>query len=337
MTAPIRVWITGVGGDLGQALVKALRLSAKSIQFYGSDLSDRGIGSAFVDQFYRVPRADDPAYVPTLDHLCQQMQIEVVIPGSEPEIWTLSQLGDPPQLPCGVPVLCQPHRWIQTYGDKLTCMQAIAPSVPLAPFADGHQWDAVQQVVHQAGFPLIVKERRSSGSKGIHRVQSLTQLQAALAATQHPLVQGFIDDEGGEFSVGVFATPTHIHTVVFTRTLGPGGCSWYAETREDNEVEAYAQAIAHHTQATGSLNIQVRKSSQGVRLLEINPRFSSLVAARAACGFRDLEWSLNLALGDEMALVPVLRPMRFQRFVDDLVDFGSGFGRLSAWNVRHTP
>ena len=47
----------------------------------------------------------------------------------------------------------------------------------------------------------------------------------------------------------------------------------------------------------GSINIQLRFTSEGPRIFEINPRFSSTIYFRHAVGFQDLIWSVNDALG----------------------------------------
>ena len=335
MTQPIRVLVTAVGGDLGQALVKALRLSTKHIVCHGCDMDGTGIGSAFADNFHVVPRADDPTYIEVMDHLCRSLAIHAVVPASEPEIYVLSQLGSPPKLSCGVPIVCQEANWIETYGDKLISMRGLYGKIELVPFADGIDRQAVANLVEEVGFPVAVKSRRSSGSRSLRLANNETELDAALNATPLPLVQAFIDASEGEFSVGAFVCEHFSSAIAFKRDLGPVGCSWFAETSTDESVLDYAMRIAQLSGLKGSANIQVRKSSEGVRLLEVNPRFSSLVAARAACGFRDAEWSVELALG-RCPEKPdgCFRHIRFRRFFHELLDFGEGFRAVSEWSPR---
>lgn len=338
MPQAVRALVTGMGGDLGQALVKALRLSNKLIECHGCDMDGAGVGAAFVDSFQVVPQANDPTYVSALKTLCDTRGIDVVVPGSEPEIAVLSRLGHPPRLPSGIPVVSQEREWLETYGDKLACLQALSGKIELPPFTDGVDRQAVATFIEQAGFPVVVKSRCSSGSRSLRVAHNPAELDAALRATPLPLVQAFLDDSGGEFSVGMFACDHFSSAIAFRRQLGSSGCSWFAETSMDEAVLDYAMTIARITGLRGSANIQVRKTSKGVQLLEINPRFSSLVAARAACGFRDVEWAVELALGR----IPDrpdgrFKHLRFRRFFHELVDFGDGFNAATEWLPRGAP
>lgn len=332
MNEPIRVLVTGIGGDLGQALVKALRIGKNSISCHGCDIDPKGIGSAFVESFHEVPAASDPAYVGTLSNLCDKLTVDAVILSTEPEIQVLCQMGSPPALPGGTPIVCQEADFIRTYGDKLACMQALWGKVDLAPFADGDDSAAVTGLVQEAGFPLVIKGRHSWGSHARHIVNNDSELHTALAATPLPMVQAFLDATNGEFSAGVFSHEGFTSSIVFKRELGSSGNSWFAETSQDESVAEYVTEIARVSALRGGANIQVRKTDAGVRLLEINPRFSSLVAARAACGFRDAEWSLEMALGRAISLPSGdYKHVRFRRYFHELMDFGDGYRALQDW------
>ncbi len=214
-------------------------------------------------------------------------------------------------------------------------MEALANVVPISPFADGLNRDAVRALVSQTGFPVVVKGRASSGSRSLRVAYHEKELEAFLAQIPAPIVQAYLDDAGGEFSIGLFAWDDFSAMVGFWRALGPVGCTWLGETSEDAEVMDYARRVAAATDLRGSANLQVRKTSQGVRLLEINPRFSSLVAARAICGFRDAEWSLLAALKMKLPPPPAsYKHIRFRRYFGELVDFGGGFTAVQNWLPR---
>ncbi len=326
----IRVLVTALGGDLGQALVKALRIGETDFEISGCDVDDSGVGQAFVSRFHAVPAASDAAYVTAVDELCRRNESDVIVPASEAEISALAQVG--PRLPGGTVVVCQPWQWLRVFGDKLGCMRALERHLPIAAFADSSDAQAVARVVQRVGFPLVVKARRSSGSRGVTIVRTADELAGRIADGPSSVVQEFIDDRAGEFSVGVFVCDDFTEVLAFRRELRGGGCSWFAETSQDKAVTEYTRAFAKASGLRGSANIQVRKSSGGVRLLEVNPRFSSLVAARAICGFRDAEWSIQLALAHSASRPPQdYKKIRFRRFFHELVDFGSGYRAVPEW------
>ncbi|MFC1992258.1 ATP-grasp domain-containing protein [Chloroflexota bacterium] len=334
----LRILVTALGGDLGQALVKALRLSRSSLEIHGCDVEPSSTGSAFVDSYHTVPLASDTAnYLDTLDSLCQSQQIQAVLPASEPEITVLSRLGSSFKLRHGTVIVCQPAEWIEKYGDKLYCLQALDGKMELDPFADGSNKEAINLLIAKTGFPVVVKSRRSSGSRTLHIAYTQEQLAYYLSETPLPLLQGYIDAGEGEFSAGVFASGEFSTVIAFRRELGFGGSSSFAETADDEDVLHYVKRIADATELHGSANVQVRKSSAGVRLLEINPRFSSLAAARALCGFRDVEWSVNLALGIKLSPpAATYKHIRFRRFLHEMVDSGNGFYTIAEWCPRQS-
>lgn len=318
---------------MGQAIVKALRLSERQIEILGCDMDAQSTGKVFVDAFRTVPPAATPnEYLAVIDEICRTLDVDAVLPASEPEIEVLSRAAP---LSSGSTVVCQPPSWLDTFGDKLGCMNALRGQVDLVPFADGCDPKQVQSVKDEVGFPLVVKSRRSSGSRSLTVAHNEPELDSAIASTESPIVQAFIDAEFGEFSVGVFACESFESMIGFKRKIGPGGSSWIAETVADPLVLEYARTVTRATHVQGAMNVQARKSAEGVRLLEINPRFSSLAAARAVCGFRDVEWSLDLALGREPARpCQPYRTIRFQRFIHEIVDFGDGPGAVPSWAPR---
>lgn len=327
---PLTILVTAVGGDLGQALVKALRIAALPCRVLGADTGDRHSGVAFVERLLRLPPASDPDYLAALDGWCRQYAVAAVVPGCEPEIRRLMDLPGL-ALPGGARVVCLPGPVFEAFGDKLVCYRRLEHEVPLAAFADGRDRLAVDALARRYGFPLVVKERRASGSRGLLLAPDRERLDLALALVAEPVVQEFLDDAGGEFSVGVFRAGAREAALAFRRQLGPGGASWFAATVADAEVTDYALRVARVVPCAGSLNVQVRRSRNGVRLLEVNPRFSSLVAARAAAGFTDAEWSVRLALGLPLDWPPRTRSLAFARVMDEMLDLGDGFRMVREW------
>jgi len=338
MTAPVRVLVTGVGGTLGQGIVKALSLADMPLEICGCDAIEDSVGAAFVKTLHRVPLASDASYTEVIDTICRKNEYSAVLPSTEQEIGVLSRTASPPRLPSGAVVICHDAQFFDNFSDKLGCARALAKAVDVGYFADGCDAGAVEKLVAEAGFPLVVKPRRGSGSRILHIVSSRESLQKALAEVPLPFVQEHFQDDLGEFSAGIFACDDFDSVLTFRREMCGEGCSMKAETSDDVEVADYCRRIGQAMRLRGAANVQVRKTRAGVRLLEVNARFSSLVGARAAAGFRDAEWWLRLRLGIRIPEpTGVHRRLRFERYFHDLVDFGEGFAAISEWSARQQP
>jgi carbamoyl-phosphate synthase large subunit len=328
----LNVLVSAVGGDVGQAIIKSLKIAGRDITLHGCDIENNEIGSLFVDTFHIVPPATEYGYLVAINALAIDLDADVFIPASEQEIVALATAGYTHTLPGGTLVICQDSRIISTYGDKLRCMDALDQHIRLARYADGNNHEAIQSLVDDVGFPLVIKECFSRGSKSIKIANTYDELATVLKFYKSPIIQEYIDDTFGEFSVGIFSDGKKIESIAFKRNLGLTGASWYAETSSDMDVIEYSEKIAQIVAPVGSINIQVRKSIKGVRLLEINPRFSSLAAARAIAGFNDALWSLDLELkGAHHSNQQGFRKIRFRRYISEVIDFGKGFEAILEW------
>ena len=332
MRKKYKILVTAIGGILGPSLVKALRLSGTDFDIHGCDVGSECYGQAFVQEYHQVPLASDPKYIAEIVGLCKTIGVDCLIPASDPEIQTLVR-ADNKLIPA--PIICQQEDTLNIFGDKLATAEHLASSITLSPWADGNDPKAVKRVLQQTGFPVIVKPRRSSGSRLVNKVGDQATLDKALETTYEPFVQAYLDDSGGEYSVGIFRCDEFEEAISFKREIHPinSGCSWFAELDQVPEVTQYAMQVARSTGALGSINVQLRVTREGPRLLEVNPRFSSLVAARAACGFMDAEWSVLNALGTNICPPQQpYKPMRFHRFLHEVLDFGDGYMGLTKWS-----
>lgn len=333
--SPIPVLVTAAGGDLGQAVIKCLCIGDGLYEIHGSDMQAGGAGALFLEHLHSLPSARDANYLTRLDELCREHRIAAVIPCSEVEIQVLCQSPSHPVLPCGARIVAQSQQINAVYGDKLKCFQNIEGKVPLADFTDASELSVAEAFVAAHGFPLCMKERVSSGRKGVIILKDAAEFAYEWPHFNQPLLQALIDGEEKEYSIGVFTHGAETRLISYRRKLDRLGCSWFAELDQPEEVLDYCRRIAQAVNAQGSINIQLRISQTGPLLLEINPRFSSLAAARAACGFNDVEWSVlqTLGIAPPAAKSPPAT-FRYQRYIAEAIDFGGGLHVPEAWSPR---
>ena len=87
-----RVLITGVGGGgVGEQVLKSLNLCGKKYWIIGTDMTEYSVGLYQADGKYILPPAKDESYIERLFDICAKENIEVLIPGSEPELRAISK------------------------------------------------------------------------------------------------------------------------------------------------------------------------------------------------------------------------------------------------------
>src|SRR5688500_5959841 len=87
----ITLVITGVGGPLGQALIKAAQKSTIPCRIVGTDRSPLAIGLEWVESRQVIPDSADPGrYLEAMKRVCAAERATLILPGSDSELAILS-------------------------------------------------------------------------------------------------------------------------------------------------------------------------------------------------------------------------------------------------------
>ena len=95
-----------------------------------------------------------------------------------------------------------------------------------------------------------------------------------------------------------------------------GGYTGWAKVIDDDSASQMCETIAKGLNLRGSMNIQMRLTSQGPSVFEINPRFSSTVLMRHRIGSSDVLWALDEAEGKDF-IFPECKPNQILVRVQD--------------------
>jgi carbamoylphosphate synthase large subunit len=88
----ITIGVTAVGGGVGQSVLRALSHSHLKVRIVGLDIGPMSAGLYWVDSAYLVPPANfERDYLKRLLTICAQEGIDVLIPGSDPELQPLAR------------------------------------------------------------------------------------------------------------------------------------------------------------------------------------------------------------------------------------------------------
>ncbi|MGA2165805.1 MAG: ATP-grasp domain-containing protein [Solirubrobacteraceae bacterium] len=290
-----RVLVTGVGGPSGVCLLKAL--DERPVTLLAGDIDPYAAGLYLVGAERRVilPRGDDPGFAEALLAACEREAIDVLIPTVDSELIPLGACRARFEQ-AGVQLVLAPLATLEACLDKWALHARCHGRVrtPETVLVD-EAFDA-----SSAPLPAIVKPRVGSGSRGIHRVDRVGELEF-LKRDGSLLVQELLP--GAEYSLDVLATGAGrvIAVVPRERLKIDSGIAVTGRTRHDERLERIGREVAELIGLTGVANVQVKGDVHGEpALLEVNPRFPGTMALTVASG-PDMPWlCVAEALGEAM-------------------------------------
>jgi carbamoyl-phosphate synthase large subunit len=296
MNKRLNILVTGCGGDIGQSLGKILFKSTYTKNLFGIDISDKNAAQFIFPNFSVGLRFTNCDYIQKLEAFVEENAIDIIIPIAEPELRYFSEnnilehIGKAKMITASAKAL-------DVGFDKYKTAEFLKAEA--LPFPKTYLAKDVKAI---DAFPVVLKSKTGSGSKDIHKINTMDEfLFYTRTHIEDYVVQEFITDENGEFTCGLYrSSKGEIRSQIFKRELH-GGYSGYGEVIENETITSLLEELALKLDLVGSINVQLRIQDNSPKIFEINPRFSSTVLYRHLFGFEDLIWSLEDRLGWELS------------------------------------
>ncbi|WXG47431.1 MAG: ATP-grasp domain-containing protein [Candidatus Atabeyarchaeum deiterrae] len=321
------VLITGVsGGGVGLEIFKALRL-ANRYRLLGVDASPLSMG-LYMEEFERtfmVPRADNSSYLSTMLSLCKKERVSALAPGSEAELMVLAD-NKKTFDETGIMLMINDPKVIRICSDKAKqtkYLQENGIPVPKTEIISREE-----DVTEFGVYPSVVKPSTSSGGSRFaflaeDEEEAKFFVKYLMRRSISPLMQEYIGEQEGEYTVGVLSTPHGdiIGSIALKRLLH-NRLSYMIRYGErvlstgvsqgiiDNFslVQEQSERIARILGSKWSLNVQGRLVGDVFYVFEINPRHSGTTYLRALAGFNEPDILLQSVFGDRL-----LKPERLNK------------------------
>jgi len=315
----VRVLVTGAGGPAAVSVMKSLSADP-SVTLIAADMDPWAAGLYLVppDQRTLVPAGAAPEFVDVTMDRCRALGVDVLIPTCDAELRPLGRARAGLRR-AGVGLLVAPDRALDVCLDKLALTELCAGHVPvprterLDKVADPGSWT----------YPVMVKPRRGSGSRGISVITSGQDL-ARLEPSADYIVQEYLP--GAEYSVDVLADVTGhvVASVPRVRERVDSGVSVAGRTLHDEELERLGAAVAAATGLTYVANVQFRRDAAGrPALLEVNPRFPGTMPLTVASGIDMPLMALDSLRGKPLPDRAGFRDVAMVRYLDErFIDLG---------------
>jgi carbamoyl-phosphate synthase large subunit len=310
---PLRLLVTGAGGPAAIAAMKSLRADS-SVELLAADMDPWAAGLYLVPPAARtlIPAGAAPDFAESLLGRCIALGVDIVLPTVDAELRPLARAREE-FAAAGIGLLLAPAAALEIILDKLLLAQHCASVVRVprtelfGPAVEPASWT----------YPVIVKPRTGSGSRGILQIGSAAEL-AALQRSSTLIVQEFLPGE--EYSVDVLADGGGqvIASVPRIRARVDSGVSVGGRTVHDPEIEEFGRAVASATGLTYVANVQCRRDRAGrAALLEVNPRMPGTLGLTIASGVDMPRLALNALLGRPGPAHLDFRELAVVRFLDE--------------------
>lgn len=274
------ILVTGIGGGVGQSILKALADSGYGL--VGVDSEDLAAGLYAVPKAYKGYYAKDDRFVPRLLEICRVEACGLVFAGHDVELLPLAQ-NRQQFLDKGIVPVVSSEKIVRICDDKLATQA----------FLKAHGFPALEtcKLRDCPDFrrAAVLKPQRG-GARSRQTFVVRTPEEFANCRTHvdpdNCVVQEYV--EGDEYTCGSVTFENRCRGVIVMRRILRDGDTYKAFVEHPSPLEPAVRALAEALSPFGACNFQLRVKDGVPYVFEINARCSGTTAARTLAGFNEL-------------------------------------------------
>lgn len=332
-----RVLITGIGGNVGQGVLKALRAGRESYHIVGIDMEPLSAGFSLVDKYYQTPRTGDAAFQKAFERIVRDEKIEAVYVCSPGELEFFASHKDELERELHITVLVNPLPVVRTGSDKLKTAEFLRDNGFGYPeTVEATDDNGVEQLIAKHGLPVIAKPRAGFSSRNVFLLDSREKIRAAAILVPDLIIQRYLPDDKAEYTAATLSgADQKVRGVVIFRRDLIQGTTYRTELVEDSQLEREVVRITEALGAVGPCNLQFRVVDGSLYVFEINPRFSGTSGIRYLYGFNDCEMAFDLLHLKKEITQPTLNKAVVLRYWNEICIPNADFEDLREGRAKH--
>jgi len=274
----INVLVDGVGGDVGQGIIKCLKDSEINVNIHSGCISPQSGWLYQTKEGCMFPPVDADNFENFIINYINDNNIDVYFPTIDQAIYKISRLRSNIEEKTKCIVFVDSPEKIDICEDKYKTVQFLEKnnfhfpkSCELISLAD------VNAFVKHNGFPLILKPKSGNGSKGVLIINETDELLTSIGDTSL-MLQEFLDIEY-EITSGIYlGDDSEVKGIyVLKRTL-KNGSTFHAERLVDSRLNEQLISIAKSMDMK-YINIQATYKDNDLKPFEFNGRMSGTTGA----------------------------------------------------------
>lgn len=317
--------VMSVGSGVGQSVISSCNLSNLPLFTVGLGMNPFAFGAYECDVMDMIPMIYADNYIDEVVKKCEKYSIDLIIPGSDDEAHILSKNIEIFNN-IGVEVVVSAPELNDLIRSKASMCQELNSIADI--FVKSYKKDELEQLLKASKikFPLIAKPLAGFASRGVEILLSLEDLaklndnhiiqELAIPKDDDPFYEEYMrkinnrqNPQISEISIqiltgkdgrflGKMASYNKLNNGVPIEMLPYDVDYIWAEM---DRITPYLNTIGHR----GPLNIQGRWTNEGLKLFEINARFTGITGWRALMGFNEVEYCIKDWLGIEDEIPPL--------------------------------
>jgi len=311
------IGISCIGSGVGQSVINSLRLSRLPIKTIGFGTNPFAYGLYDCNAYDYTKSIYEEGYIENLINKCHEYNIDLIIPGHDDEALIFSRNEDR-FVAEGIKVLVSDEKLVSVCRDKERMSNELNKIADV--FVKCYDYTTLHSDIEngKVKFPFIAKPRSGFGSKGIEIIRGKDDLvkisndhivqELAIPAREDPnfafylsQINKGINPQVSEISIQLVYSPEGVLMGrMFSYNKLSNGVPIEIIPYENRYIWEVIDKLTPgllQLGLKGPLNIQGRLTDQGLKLFEMNPRFTGITGLRALMGFNEVEACVKEWLG----------------------------------------
>jgi len=323
----VTVLITACGNVYMPGITDSIRNNGeRKIRLIGADMNHDDTILQMFDQYYQVPRGDDPGYADVILDICRKEQVDVVIPIMSVELVTLAKNREEFEK-AGVTLSVSSLEALKIANNKLALFEYMRENdIPAPKFCPVNTVADVDPAIECVGLPVVFKTNEGSGSRGMRIIdpgksrfdilfhEKPTSAYVTLKDFKETLQEGDMPKmlameylPGHEYSVDLLCDNGKVLYGLCRRGLNVQTSIILDGVVEDKpEIIRLCSQVAEKLKLTGNIGFDVKERADGTPvIMECNPRVTAGISEFTASGVNLLYLNIKRCLGEPL---PELTP-----------------------------
>ncbi|MDP1801695.1 MAG: ATP-grasp domain-containing protein [Bacteroidota bacterium] len=301
------VLVTGIGGNVGQGIIRNIISLNKNIKVIGTGVEDFSGGNHLCDKYYKLPYSYHDNYISEIFDVVKKENVDLIIPSTDYETYYLSKNKDVFNCEISVSNLDACEIYLDKYN---TYLHHLKHNIPFAK--------CILPSFYKNEFEKsIAKPRKGRGSRGL----IINPSDVSNLNDEEYLIQELF--EGDEITTAFYVTKTKkiLGQITLNRTLVSGTThNCFVEKKYDQALLSIITEMVKSAGILGSANLQSIVDKNGIiHPFEVNCRISGTNSIRSHFGFTDVKYTLQEYLLNETLQTPNIIEGSATRILMDVI------------------